>query len=162
MMVELFCGLLSGGAYGPGVRRWMDTTREADLGQCFVALDPAFFAPGFEGRLSDLMDTCRGMAPAEDGKPVLAAGDPERAHLGKVAQQGGVTYHTNQVTGSWRLAQHLEVAPCRPSRVWRLAQHLGVAPCRPSMVWRLAQHLGVAPCRPSRVWRLAQHLGVAP
>jgi len=111
MMVELFCGLLSGGAYGPGVRRWMDTTREADLGQCFVALDPAFFAPGFEGRLSDLMDTCRGMAPAEDGKPVLAAGDPERAHLGKVAQQGGVTYHTNQVTDSWRLAQHLGVAP---------------------------------------------------
>merc|ERR1719334_212694 len=85
MMVEIFCGILSGGQYGPNVRRWMDTTREADLGQCFVAIDPSFFAPGFEDRMGDLMSTCRGMDATDASKPVLVAGDPERSHIEKVA-----------------------------------------------------------------------------
>lgn len=41
----------------------MQTDREADLGQCFVAIDPTFFAPGFEDRMSDLMGYCRDMEP---------------------------------------------------------------------------------------------------
>lgn len=53
----------AGGQYGPNVRRWMQTDREADLGQAFMALDPSFFAPGFEDRMSDLMNHCRNMEP---------------------------------------------------------------------------------------------------
>lgn len=41
----------------------METDREADLGQAFMALDPSFFAPGFEDRMSDLMNHCRNMDP---------------------------------------------------------------------------------------------------
>ena len=41
----------------------MNTDREADLGQAFMALDPSYFAPGFEDRMSDLMDHCRNMEP---------------------------------------------------------------------------------------------------
>lgn len=41
----------------------MQTDREADLGQAFMALDPSFFAPGFEDRMSDLMNHCRNMEP---------------------------------------------------------------------------------------------------
>nr|XP_053652105.1 uncharacterized oxidoreductase YjmC-like [Cherax quadricarinatus] len=111
MLVEIFCGILSGGQYGPNVRRWMNTDREADLGQCFVAIDPAFFAPGFEDRMSDLMNYCRGMEPADAEKPVLAAGDPERSHINKVNREGGITYHINQITDSWRLAKVLGVQP---------------------------------------------------
>ena len=32
-------------------------------GQCFVALDPSVFAPGFEDRLSSLMNYCRVLDP---------------------------------------------------------------------------------------------------
>jgi hypothetical protein len=32
-------------------------------GQCFVAVDPEAFAPGFADRLSDLMQHCRNLEP---------------------------------------------------------------------------------------------------
>ncbi len=32
-------------------------------GQCFIAVDPNAFAPGFPDRLNDLMDTCRNLEP---------------------------------------------------------------------------------------------------
>ena len=32
-------------------------------GQCFVAIDPSVFAPGFEDRLSSLMNFCRTLDP---------------------------------------------------------------------------------------------------
>ena len=60
---SLFTLFITGGQYGPNVRRWMNTDREADLGQAFMALDPSYFAPGFEDRMSDLMDHCRNMEP---------------------------------------------------------------------------------------------------
>ncbi|XP_050726443.1 uncharacterized oxidoreductase YjmC-like [Eriocheir sinensis] len=111
MLVEVFCGIMSGGQYGPNVRRWMQTDREADLGQAFMALDPSFFAPGFEDRMDDLMNHCRNMEPADPSKPVLVAGDPERAHEAKVKKEDGITYHINQITDSWRLAKVLGVKP---------------------------------------------------
>ncbi|KAF2357372.1 Malate/L-lactate dehydrogenase-like [Trinorchestia longiramus] len=110
-MVEIFCGILSGGHYGPNVRRWMDTTREADLGQCFVTIDPSCFAPGFTDRMADLMNFCRGMESVEKDRSVLVAGDPERSHQAKVKTEGVISYHTNQITDSWRLAKVLQVTP---------------------------------------------------
>ena len=32
-------------------------------GQCFIAVDPNSFMPGFEGRMSDLMGICRNQEP---------------------------------------------------------------------------------------------------
>lgn len=37
---------------------------------------------------------------ADPSKPVLVAGDPERAHEAKVKEEGGITYHINQITDS--------------------------------------------------------------
>lgn len=37
---------------------------------------------------------------ADPSKPVLMAGDPERAHEKKVKDEGGITYHINQVKDS--------------------------------------------------------------
>lgn len=111
MLVEVFCGIMSGGQYGPNVRRWMQTDREADLGQAFMAMDPSFFAPGFEDRMSDLMNHCRNMDPADASKPVLVAGDPERQHISKVEKEDGITYHINQIKDSWQLAKALGVKP---------------------------------------------------
>ena len=52
-----------GATYGPNIRRWMDTKRKANLGQCFIAIDPECFAPGFETSMSDLMSYLRHMEP---------------------------------------------------------------------------------------------------
>jgi len=96
MMVEILCGILSGANYAQNIRNWDTHTGEyANLGQCFIALDPAVFAPGFEGRLSDLMNSYRGLQPAQCGKDVLVAGDPERIAMKKVEDDGGIIYHPN-------------------------------------------------------------------
>ncbi|KAI8419891.1 hypothetical protein MSG28_008516 [Choristoneura fumiferana] len=50
-MVELFCGISSGDG-GP-----------ADLGHCFMALDPECFAPGFGDRLAESMQHWRQLEP---------------------------------------------------------------------------------------------------
>lgn len=98
MMVELFCGIMAGAKYGPNVRKWMTATVPANLGQCFVAVDPSCFAPGFEERLSDLMKSLRNLEPVDPAKPVLVAGDPETAHVKEVEEMGGIQYHINQIT----------------------------------------------------------------
>lgn len=55
---------LAGSSYGPNVRRWSAKSHEpANLGQCFIAINPRMFASGFEIRMSDLMDTIRDMIP---------------------------------------------------------------------------------------------------
>lgn len=64
-LVEIFCGILGGSAYGPNIRKWGDSSKKADLGQCFIAIDPEFFAPGFQGRLGDLLCTLRNMQPVK-------------------------------------------------------------------------------------------------
>lgn len=96
-MVEVFSGMLAGSMYGPNVRQWLKTDRVANLGQGFFAINTECFAPGFEDRMSDLMGFLRNMEPADPNRPVLVAGDPERAHMSKVDGDGGITYHENQL-----------------------------------------------------------------
>lgn len=64
-MVEILCGILSGANFSTKVRKWTHSgsDSEADLGQCFVALDPKCFAPGFTGRVSELNEILRNSAP---------------------------------------------------------------------------------------------------
>jgi len=98
MMVEIFCGILSGSHYSTNVRRWGATDRVADLGQCFVAIDPAQFAPGFAERLADLNKMHRELPTAPDAPgPVKVPGDPERDHMAKCEEMGGIPYHVNIV-----------------------------------------------------------------
>lgn len=75
LMVEIFCGILSGAAWGPHVRKWKVQNQVANLGQCFIALDPAVFTEDFTERMQSLMDTCRGLDPIEPDLPVLVPGD---------------------------------------------------------------------------------------
>ncbi|KAK3603644.1 hypothetical protein CHS0354_017361 [Potamilus streckersoni] len=113
MMVELFCGILSGAHYGPNIRTWKDTHQKADLGQCYVAIDPNAFEPGFADRLSDLMNICRNLEPAEGETEVLVAGDPERQHMAKCDKQGGILYHPNQIKYANDIAEQLGVEPMK-------------------------------------------------
>ncbi|KAK3770939.1 hypothetical protein RRG08_032873 [Elysia crispata] len=96
-MVELFCGILSGSRFGQNIRHWACHDAEANLGQCFVAINPEMFAPGFEGRLSELIHHCKDQQPAEGEREILVAGDPERNHIELCTQLGGIPYHKKQM-----------------------------------------------------------------
>jgi len=109
MLVEIFCGILANAEYGPNIRRWKDTERIANLGQCFIAINPDVFAPGFSDRMQDLMNICRKITPAEGETEVLVAGDPERRHMEKCKKQGGILYHPNQIVLMHALADRLKI-----------------------------------------------------
>ncbi|KAF8572496.1 hypothetical protein P879_00509 [Paragonimus westermani] len=92
MVVELFCGILSGAQYGSNIRQWMKTERPANLGQGFVAIDPNAFGSGFGERLSDYMRMMRELPRVDDSEPVLVPGDPERRHMAECDAIGGIPY----------------------------------------------------------------------
>ncbi|XP_052776820.1 uncharacterized oxidoreductase YjmC-like [Mya arenaria] len=113
MMVEIFCGILSNASYGPNVRRWKNTDRIANLGQCFIAVDPEAFAPGFSERLDDLINTCRQLEAVEGEEEVLVAGDPEKQHMSMCDMRGGIPYHEKQIEFGMDLAEQLGVTPMK-------------------------------------------------
>ena len=47
--------------------------------------------------MSELNHNLRTQKPADPDRPVLVHGDPERAHMQKCDQQGGIEYHINQI-----------------------------------------------------------------
>ncbi|XP_068727510.1 uncharacterized oxidoreductase YjmC-like [Montipora capricornis] len=111
MMVDVFSGILSGSASGPSMRKWHgEDMRVANLGHCFVAINPQMFADGFDDRMQCLMDQYRNLKPAEGETAVLVAGDPERKHMRKVGEEGGIRYHVNLLRAMDDLADTLGVA----------------------------------------------------
>ena len=56
MAAELFCGLMSGSNYANHIRHWTSNNEVANLGQCFVAINPECFAPGLSERLKVKLD----------------------------------------------------------------------------------------------------------
>lgn len=64
-MVEVLCGVLAGSNFSTKVRKWTLDGGEspADLGQLFLAIDPACFAPGFCNRVSEQNDILRNLQP---------------------------------------------------------------------------------------------------
>ncbi|XP_032669327.1 uncharacterized oxidoreductase YjmC-like [Odontomachus brunneus] len=112
LMVEILCGVLSGSQFGPNIRTWKSGDRVADLGQCFMAINPEAFAQGSKERLSTLLGQLRGL-PTSGQEPVLIAGDPEKRHMEKVDREGGIAYHPNQLQASEEFAKHMGVQPMK-------------------------------------------------
>ncbi|XP_043281101.1 uncharacterized oxidoreductase YjmC [Venturia canescens] len=111
-MVEILCGILSGSKYGPNIRSWKSGSAIADLGHCFMAIDPEAFAPGSKERLGHLVQQLRDLPPAGEDA-VLVAGDPERAAMKKVDENGGIAYHVNQINSCIDVANELGVQPIK-------------------------------------------------
>lgn len=118
VMVDVLCGVLSGATYGDRVRRWMTTDCVADLGQCFMAIDPAAAggqpADVFKSRMSDMVHGLRDLPPVHGKEqPVMVAGDPEREHMSCCDCQGGIKFHVNQIKFANELAEKLNVKPMK-------------------------------------------------
>lgn len=111
-VVEILTGVLSGAAVAPHIRHWTSNSAIADLGHCFIAINPALFAPGFNGRLQTMMDDLRSQETSGE-QPVLVAGDPERQHMAKCDRAGGIEYHANQIKMANEIASRLKVAPVK-------------------------------------------------
>ena len=112
LMVEILCGILSGSEFGPNIRQWKTKEKIANLGQCFMAINPEAFGCGSKERLGQLLKQLRNLAPAED-KPVLIPGDLERAAMERVDQEGGITYHPNQIQACKEFAKVMGVEPLK-------------------------------------------------
>ena len=85
---QVLCGVMSGGTWGPNIRQWGSSDSPGGLSHCFLVtryiyniylyiyadismrqvLDPAVCGPGFRERLQSLLDTFRGLEPAEADK----------------------------------------------------------------------------------------------
>lgn len=119
LMVEILCGILTGSNFGPNIRTWKSNDKVADLGQCFMAINPEAFACGSKERLTTLLKQLRNL-PSSNEKPVLVAGDPERQHMKKVDAEGGITYHPNQLEASEKFAKYMGVRPMKlvPKSTW--------------------------------------------
>ena len=83
MMVDVFCGVLSGGPFAHHIRKWQADASVANLvsisgvfgvngqllklahhqGQTFVAINPDAFATGFEERMSTFSQEMRALNP---------------------------------------------------------------------------------------------------
>merc|ERR1712150_163707 len=112
-MVDVLSGILGGAAWGPNVRRvHLAQGQPANLGQCFIAIDPSNFAPGFQERMSALIGCCRDLEPAGD-KPVLIPGDPERANMADCDKRGGIPYRPSLIQFANDIAKDLDVEPMR-------------------------------------------------
>ncbi|CAD6184452.1 unnamed protein product [Caenorhabditis auriculariae] len=109
MMVEMLCGIMGGAAFGKNIRQWQTTDTSADLGQCFVAIDPECFAPGFSSRLQSFIDETRDLTPIDVSRPVQVPGDPERSHMFLCDEMDGIVYKKSQLEHLGNLASRLDV-----------------------------------------------------
>ncbi|CAK9833691.1 Malate dehydrogenase [Anthophora retusa] len=112
LMVEVLCGILSGSEFGPNIRQWKNKGKIANLGQCFMAINPAAFGSGSEERLAKLLQQLRNL-PSAGNEPVLIAGDKERESMACVDKQGGIIYHPNQLKASKEFAESMGVQPMK-------------------------------------------------
>ena len=115
MMVEILGGVLDGSAVGPEIRSASNFNSIADLGQTFIAVNPAMFAEGFQERMHMLVRQCRDCLtlPNEDG--VIVPGDKERLLKMKVKVDGGILYNANVLKALEALAHRLGVDPIQTS-----------------------------------------------
>ena len=119
MMVEVLCGVLSGANFGRKIRTWQspllsregegeDDGEGANLGQCFVAIDPSAFAPGFPERVTDLVKQMRDL-PSGAGQPrVMVPGEPE-LNARREQDAKGIRLHESLIRNLDQLSEELSV-----------------------------------------------------
>ena len=118
LMVEILCGVMSGGAWGPHIRQWGRADSPGGLSHSFIVLDPAVCGQHFSSHLQHLLDTFRALSPADPELPVLIPGDPERLSEERARRAGGVIYSRAQYERFEEFSRKFQVPPpeCTPLR----------------------------------------------
>jgi ureidoglycolate dehydrogenase (NAD+) len=91
LMVDLFAGLLSGGAYLTHVKSWLDDPKEpGNLGHFFILVDVRRFGSmeWLAQRMDDFASIVHGTPAADPGKPVLLPGETEMDNLERHRREG--------------------------------------------------------------------------
>jgi LDH2 family malate/lactate/ureidoglycolate dehydrogenase len=112
VMVDLLTGVLAGGRYGRNIAGLWDATEPSDLGQFFLALNPAAFGPleSFGARARDLLQQLKESERAPGVDEILVAGEREqRAHTD--ARAHGVRLYHTVVTALDALGQRFGLQP---------------------------------------------------
>ncbi|KAM3956708.1 putative oxidoreductase YjmC [Aphomia sociella] len=110
---EVFCSGLSGSKPTYQVSKWA-IGRKGDpmnLGQCYAAINPECFAPGFGERIADCLRTWRNLEPVDPQLPVLAPGDKERINAEQTKKRGTIVYPEAQIGCCNTMAQKIGVKP---------------------------------------------------
>lgn len=114
LMVEMLSGVLANSACGPDLGMAMNPnavnrTEPINLGQCFMAIDPDKFCPGYPARMDRLANQMRDLPRADDAPgPVLVPGDPEREATEK-QEKDGLDIHENVAATLVALGKKLKV-----------------------------------------------------
>lgn len=117
MMVEIFCGVLGGGAMCTDVGGVRTRGRSTRISQTFIAIDVSRFMPldEFRVRLDELVGRIKATAPAAGYDEVLVAGDPEwRAEDER--RRTGIPLNAGVWEELVKVAQRLGVTPPGASR----------------------------------------------
>ncbi|XP_013193493.2 (2R)-3-sulfolactate dehydrogenase (NADP(+)) [Amyelois transitella] len=114
-MIEVFCSGLSGANASHQVRSWSLDSNEGspNLGQCFAAINPDCFAPGFAERVAHCLKAYRNLEPVDPSLPVLAPGDKERANAQMTKDRGTIMYAQRQIDVCNALAATVGVKPLK-------------------------------------------------
>jgi LDH2 family malate/lactate/ureidoglycolate dehydrogenase len=91
LMVDVFCGVLSGAAFSNHVGQlWGNTNSVQDIGLYFYVVDVAatIGAEAFKARVDQLIDELKATEPAEGFKQVLVPGEIEAANELAIAKRG--------------------------------------------------------------------------
>lgn len=111
IMVDILCGILGGAHYSHRVGVWVgrETSQHANVGHCFIAIDPKHFAPDFEVRLTEFLSYLRGLNPEDASKSVRVPGDRGRDIAKKIEETGGMSYPKYVVESLKNLAASLKI-----------------------------------------------------
>ncbi|CAB3242363.1 unnamed protein product [Arctia plantaginis] len=112
-MIETFCSGLSGSNPSHKNRLWdlSNSNIPMNMGQCFVAIDPDCFAPGFGDRIAECLKIWRSLEPVDPSLPVLAPGDKERITGEETISKGTVNYPQKQLEVMEKMARRIGVKP---------------------------------------------------
>ena len=90
MMAHILGGTLTGGSFSPIRNRTQKPGDPENIGHFFQAIDPKVFLPEgqFQADLDDAIDVLHATPPADPGKPVLVAGEPEDAERARRLREG--------------------------------------------------------------------------
>ena len=113
MMVEILCGVLSGGAMSTELGGLRTRGKRFRASQTFLAIDVARMQPEFTGRLDWLIDQVKSAAPAAGFNEVLVANEPE-IRMERHRTEHGIPIPDGTWTGLLKSARHFGViiGPC--------------------------------------------------